>query len=437
MLQSSRRLSLLQIACLGGSLATTTTLVISVGCRVRAELQDGPKALVDEVWQVVNRRYVDNTFNAVDWQATRQNLLSKNYTSKEQAYTAVREALKQLGDPYTRFLAPEEYQALNEESIYGQLSGALGIQVKQDEKTKQLTVEDTLLNSPARKAGLKAGDRIVAIDGKPTKEMKKEDASKLIRGKAGTAVTLQIKRQQKILNLKVTRANFELPKVSYTLKQEGAKRIGYIRLTEFSATAPKQMRGAIASLNSKRVNGFVLDLRGNPGGLFLASVDIARMWIDNGAIVCEVERDLGSKNFSADRTALTKQPLVVLVDGNSASASEILAGALKDNKRAVVVGSQTFGKALVQQLQPLSDGSGMTVTVGHYFTPKGTDINHKGIAPNVRIDLTSSQQKQLATKPTLLGTKSDPQYRRAIAVLASNAFTAYSPSPVYGKTYQD
>ena len=108
---------------------------------------------MDEVWQVVNRRYVDNTFHAVDWQATRQNLLSKNYTSKEQAYTAVREALKQLGDPYTRFLAPEEYQTLNEESIYGQLSGAIGIQVKQDEKTKQLTVEDTLLNSPARKLG--------------------------------------------------------------------------------------------------------------------------------------------------------------------------------------------------------------------------------------------------------------------------------------------
>ena len=196
------------------------------------------------------------------------------------------------------------------------------------------------------------------------------------------------------------------------------------------------MRLAIASLNAKRVNGFVLDLRGNPGGLLLASVDIARMWMDNGAIVREVEREGGSKNFAADHTALTKQPLVVLVDGNSASASEILAGALKDNRRAVVVGSQTFGKALVQQLQPLSDGSGMTVTVSHYFTPKGTDINHKGIAPNVRIDLTSSQQKQLATKPTLIGTKSDPQYRRAIAVLASNAFTAYSPSPS-GKTYQD
>lgn len=434
MLQSSKRFSLIQIACLSGAIATAATLVISVGCRVRAELQDGPKALVDEVWQFVNSSYVDATFNSVDWQATRQSLLSKNYTSKEQAYTAVREALKQLGDPYTRFLDPEEYQALNEGSIYGQLSGVIGIQVKQDEKTKQLTVEDTLENSPARKAGVKTGDRIVAINGKPTKGMKKEDASKLIRGKAGTSVTLQIQRQgRKNFNLKVTRANYEVPKVSYNLKQEGAKRIGYIRLSEFSATAPKQMRQAIASLNSKRVNGFVLDLRGNPGGLLLASVDIARMWIDNGAIVREVEREGDTKNFSADRTALTKQPLVVLVDGNSASASEILAGALKDNRRAVVVGSQTFGKALVQQLQPLSDGSGLTVTVGHYFTPKGTDINHKGIAPNVRIDLTSSQQKQLETKPTLIGTKSDPQYQRAIAVLASNSFTAYSPSPA-GKT---
>ena len=433
MLQSSRRLSLLQFACLGGSLTTTTTLVISVGCRVRAELQDGPKALVDEVWQVVNRRYVDNTFNSVDWQATRQSLLSKNYTSKEQAYTAVREALKQLGDPYTDLWDPKEYQALREEQN-GQLSGMIGIQVKQNEKTKQLTVEDMLENSPARKAGLKVGDLIVAIDGKPTKGMKKGDASKLIRGKAGTAVTLQIKRQQKIFNLKVTRANFEVPRVSYTLKQEGAKRIGYIRLKEFGAKAPEQMHEAIVSLNAKRVNGFVLDLRGNPGGLTVASVEIARMWIDNGAIVRTVERRDGSENIYASRTALTKQPLVVLVDRGSASASEVLAGALKDNNRAVVVGSQTFGKASIQANLRLSDGSYVKVTVGHYFTPKGTDINHKGIAPNVRIDLTSSQRKQLATKPTLIGTKSDPQYRRAIAVLASNSVTAYSPS---SKTYQD
>lgn len=432
MLQPSRRFWLLQFALLGSAIATTATLVILVGRPVRAELQDSPKALVDQVWQIVNEIYVDRTFNSVDWQATRQRLLSKNYTSKKQAYTAIKEALKQLGDPYTLFYEPEEYR-VEKDLSEGQLPGAIGLSVKQNEKTKQLTVEDTLSNSPARKAGMKTDDLIVAIDGKPTKGMKAVDATKLIRGKVGTSVTLQIKRQQKIFNLKLTRANVELLTVSYNLKQEGAKRIGYIRLREFRHTAPKQMRQAIASLNSKRVNGFVLDLRDNPGGLTWAAVEIARMWIDNGMIVRQVIRG-SSENFYANRTALTKQPLVVLVDRYSISASELLAGALKDNNRAVIVGSQTFGKASILANRPLSDDSGMTVTIGHYFTPNGTDIDHKGIAPNVRIDLTSSQEKQLVTKPTLWGTKSDPQYRRAIAVLTSNSFPAYSPSPVSGKS---
>lgn len=274
----------------------------------------------------------------------------------------------------------------------------------------------------------------MAIDGKPTKGMKVHDATKLIRGKVGTAVTLHIKRQQKSFNLKLTRAIVEDSTVSYNLKQEGAKRIGYIDIYDMTQTAPKAVRQAIESLNNQRVNGFVLDLRNNAGGSLLAAVEIARMWIDNGAIVRTVERKRGSQIIYANRTALTKQPLVVLVDGGSASAAEILAAALKDNNRAVIVGSQTFGKASIQNLSSLSDGCGMELTVGHYFTPNGTDIHHKGIAPNVRIDLTSSQSKQLATKPSLWGTKSDPQYQRAIAVLTSNSFPTYSPSPVSGKS---
>lgn len=124
--------------------------------------------------------------------------------------------------------------------------------------------------------------------------------------------------------------------------------------------------------------------------------------------------------MAANKTALTKRPLVVLVDGNSASASEILAGALQDNHRAVVVGSKTFGKALVQSLHSLSDGSGLAVTVAHYYTPKGTDISHKGITPNIKIELTEAQSRQLAANPALVGTQVDPQYARALTVLATN-----------------
>ncbi|NJM71568.1 MAG: PDZ domain-containing protein [Scytonema sp. RU_4_4] len=429
MFQSSNRYSLLRTGFLGGVLATTTvlSLVGSVRSRpVRAELQDSPKALIDEVWQIVNRRYADSTFNQVDWRATRQSLLSQEYTSREQAYTAIRDVLKKLEDPYTRFLDPKQNQALNEQTISGETSG-IGIQIKLDEKTQRLTIEKALENSPAFTAGIKAGDQILAIDGKPTNGMKLEDASKLIRGKVGTPVVLRIGRQeQKTFDVKITRTNIELPKVSYTLKQEGSRRVGYIRLSEFSATAPKQMRQAIENLSRQQAGGFVLDLRGNGGGLLAASVEIARMWLDQGAIVREVERTGGSTEFKANRTALTQKPLVVLVDGNSASASEILAGALRDNNRAMIVGSKTFGKALVQQLYSLSDGSGLTVTVGRYFTPKGADINKIGIMPDVKIDLTYAQLRQLVTNPALIGTQSDPQYARAIAVLLNNSFTAKS-----------
>lgn len=431
MLRFSNRCSRLQVALLGGAIATTATLSLltPVGSRgAHAELKSSPKALVDEVWQIVNRRFVDGNFNQVDWQATRQRLLSRDYTSREQAYTAIRDALKPLGDRYTRFLDPKQYQELNEQSISGELTG-IGIQMALDKATQQLTVVSAIENSPARAAGLQAGDRIVAIDGQPTQGLSVENASKLIRGQKGTPVTLRIKRQtQTDFSVKITRATIELPYVSYSLKQEGDRRVGYIRLAEFSSTAPKQMRQAIQSLNAQNVDGFVLDLRENPGGLLLASVEIARFWLDRGLIVREVERVDGSTDFGANRTALTQKPLVVLVDGESASASEILAGALKDNKRAVIVGSKTFGKALVQQLYPLSDGSGLTVTVGRYLTPNGIDINKKGILPDVPIDLTSAQQQQLAANPALVGTPSDPQYARAIAVLINNSFRADLPT---------
>lgn len=424
MLQSSRRFSLLQVALFSGAIATTASLsLFGPGwCRAaRAALQDSPKALVDEVWQLVNREYVDGTFNKVNWQATRQSLLSQNYTSSEQAYTAIHKALEQLGDPYTRFLDPQQYEALTNQTS-GELSG-VGIRMELDEKTKHLTVVEAIENSPASKAGIKAGDKILAIDGKLTKNLEVQDASKMIRGKAGTVVTLRIERQNKSnFDLKLTRANIELPTVHYTLKQEGKKRVGYITLKEFSSHAAEQMQRAIQDLNRQKVDGFVLDLRGNPGGLLQSSIEIARMWMETGAIVRTVDREGGTEQATANRTSLTKLPLAVLVDGNSASASEILSGALQDNHRAVVVGSQTFGKALVQSVHSLSDGSGVAVTIAHYYTPKGTDISHKGITPDVKIDLTEAQEQILATNPTLVATQNDPQYARAIAVLGTNSF---------------
>lgn len=423
--QSAKRYSPMQVALIGGAIASTALFSVfgPAWCRsVRAALQDSPKAIVDQVWQLVNREYVDGKFNQQNWVAMRQQLLSKNYSSREEAYTSIREALQKLGDPYTRFMDPKQYEALTSQTS-GEVSG-IGIRMEVNEKTKRLTVVEAIENSPALKAGVKAGDQIVAIDGKLTQTMKVDDASKLIRGKAGTPVTLRLGRSgQNEFDLKLTRATIEVPTVRYKLQQEGQKRIGYIRLREFSAHAADQMRKAIRDLDGKGVDSYVLDLRGNPGGLLQSSIEIARMWMDSGSIVRTVDREgVSDETFKANRTALTKLPLAVLIDGNSASASEILTGALKDNKRAVVIGSQSFGKALVQSVHELADGSGVAITIAHYYTPQGTDINRKGIVPDIKLDLTEAQQRQLAANPDLLGTKNDPQYTRALSVLSNTNF---------------
>lgn len=417
-----RRFSTLRAALFSGAIATTASLTLfapGLSQSVRAALQDGPKAVLDEAWQIVNREYVDPSFNKVDWQATRQELLNKNYSSREEAYTALRKALEQIGDPYTRFMDPKQYEALTSQTS-GELSG-VGMRLEQDEETKAIKVAEPMENSPALKAGIQAGDQIVQIDGKTTEGMNVADAAQMIRGTEGTNVTLRIQRSGKPeFEVTLTRARIEIAAVRYSLKQEPGQKVGYIRLQEFSAHAGEQMQQAIKKLNDQKADAFVLDLRGNPGGLLRVSIDIARMWMDTGAIVKTVDRAGDSQEMRANRTALTNKPLVVLVDDNSASASEILAGALKDNKRATVMGGQTFGKALVQSVHSLSDGSGLAVTIAHYYTPNGTDISHKGITPDVKVEMTDEQKQKLANKPTLVATQDDPCYARAIALLRAS-----------------
>jgi carboxyl-terminal processing protease len=414
----SKRSPLFYLALYSGALFATTAVSLvtpSLG-RAGAALEDSPKAIIDEAWQIVNREYVDNTFNRTNWQLTRQELLSKNYTSKDQAYAALRSALEKLNDPYTRFMDPKQYDALSSQTS-GELSG-VGIRLEVNEKTKALTVVEPIENSPALKAGIISGDRILSIDGKSTTGMTVEDASNLIRGNVGTKINLEIGREGKgNFMISLTRARIELPTVRYSVKQEGRGKVGYIRLAEFSSHAADQMRRAIKDLSAQRVEGFVLDLRGNPGGLLQSSIEISRMWLDRGEIVKTVDRLGKDEKIAANQTAITKLPLVVLVDGNSASSSEILTGALKDNRRATVVGSQTFGKALVQSVHSLSDGSGLAVTIAHYYTPNGTDISHKGITPDIKIDLTDGDRQKLAANPKLLATKDDPQYAKAVNVL--------------------
>ena len=396
--------------------ACLTTLLPIFASSSLAAFKDSPKAVADEAWQIVNREYVDGTFNRLDWQKIRMELLKRNYSSRQEAYAAIRSTLKKLGDPYTRFMDPQQFQSLNNQTS-GEMSG-VGIRLEANPRTQQLVVAEAIDNSPAAKAGIKTGDVIVAIDGKSTKNMNLEGAISLIRGEIGKSITLKIARGSKSpFDIPLTRAQIEVSSVFSEAKQEGNLKVGYIRLSEFSSHSSEQMQKAIKDLNRKQVSAYVLDMRGNPGGLLQASVEIARMWLDNGTIVKTVDRKGGNEDFRAVQGALTQLPMAVLVDGNSASASEILAGALKDNRRAQIVGAQTFGKALVQSVHSLSDGSGMAVTVAHYYTPNGTDIGHKGVTPDVKVDLSSMEQRSLSDSPALMGSTQDPQYQRAISVL--------------------
>ncbi|MDY7004283.1 MAG: S41 family peptidase [Cyanobacteriota bacterium] len=419
MKSASKRNSILQAILYSGAIATTTALSLlapTLSKPAEANLENSPKAVLDEAWQIVNRDYVDGSFNQTDWQATRQTLLEKNYTSSEQAYEALRQALDGLNDPYTRFLDPEQFKTLTNQTS-GEMSG-VGMQLKEDELTKVITVVSVVENSPAMKAGLLPGDQILEIDGKPTASLNVSAAAKLIRGDVGTDVLLQVMRSGETeFDVTLTRARIELQAVRYDLKREGNKRIGYIHLQEFSAHAGEQMQKAIENLDNQNADGYVLDLRGNPGGLLRISIDIARMLMDKGAIVSTVNRNGEKQELRANRSALTDKPIVVLVDGDSASASEILAGALKDNGRAVIMGDQTFGKALVQSVHSLSDGSGLAVTIAHYYTPKGTDISKKGVTPDVSINLTDSQKRSLYRQPGAIATISDPYYSKAVNLL--------------------
>jgi carboxyl-terminal processing protease len=406
----------------------TTSLIISyANSSVKAALEESPKTVVDEVWQIVNNEFVDKDFHHINWQNKRQELLKENYSNKEQAYQAIRQSLKQLGDPYTRFLDPAEFQELTSQTS-GELSG-VGIRLALDQKTSQLVVVEPLKNSPAAKAGIQPGDKIVKINGKPTSLMSLEQASEEIKGQVGTKVSLQLAREGKgVFDVSLSREQIELPSVSYNLHQEGELKVGYIKLDEFSSHAAEQMKQAIEDLSKQKAFGFVLDLRGNPGGLLFSGVEIARMWIEKGAIVSTLDRKGGDQKFSANGTAITNLPLVVLVDQYSASASEILTGALKENGRATIVGTRTYGKGTVQSVHSLSDGSGLAVTIAHYYPPSGVDINHKGIAPNIQVDLTAQQQQSLAQNPSLLATKDDPQYLKAISVLQNSSTSQINSS---------
>ncbi|VXD16497.1 carboxyl-terminal processing protease CtpC [Planktothrix paucivesiculata] len=404
-----------------GATAVMLTAVTVAGAGIhlssQASFRESPKELIDEVWQVIHKSYVDGTFNQVDWSATRTEYLNRNYTDDEQAYKAIREMLKKLDDPYTRFMNPEEFKNMQIDTS-GELTG-VGIQLTQDEDTKKLVVISPIEDSPAFSAGVQSQDIITEIDGRSTEGMDINAAVSLIRGPVGTKVNIKVLRGDKPLDFNITRDRIEIHPVRASKNPSSRGDIGYIRLNTFSANASEEMREAINDLEKQNVSGYILDLRSNPGGLLYSSIEIARMWLNQGDIVSTVDRQGETDRQKANNRALTTKPLVILVDGGSASASEILSGALQDNKRAVLVGTKTFGKGLVQSVRGVGKGSGLAVTIAKYFTPSGRDINHEGIQPDVKVELTEKQRDELRKDRTKVGTTSDPQYVKGLEILGA------------------
>ena len=370
-------------------------------------LNNSYKEVIDHVWQIVYRDFLDPSgkFQKSNWIELRKDFLSKTYSDSNEAYDAIREMLSNLDDSYTRFLEPKEFNQMRIDTS-GELTG-VGIQIVKDKESDDLIIVSPIEDTPAYDAGLKAKDKIISIDDISTEGMNIEDAVKLIRGQSGTKVKLEILRGSESFFKVLLREKIEIKSVSSRVnKTNNGLLIGYIRIKQFNANASKETREAINDLETKKVAGYILDLRYNPGGLLESSIDISRHFIDKGIIVSTLSKDGLKEVKRGNGQALTTKPLVVLVNEGSASASEIVSGAIKDNNRGKLVGNKTFGKGLVQSMRTLVDGSGLTVTVAKYLTPNGTDINKFGIVPDIEVKMNINP-----ILPREVGTRKDNQYR--------------------------
>ncbi len=370
-------------------------------------LNNSYKEVIDHVWQIVYRDFLDSSgnFKKSNWIELRKEFLSKTYSDSFEAYDAIRDMLSNLEDSYTRFLEPKEFNEMRIDTS-GELTG-VGIQIVKDKESDALLIISPIEDTPAYKAGIKAKDKILSIDDISTKGMQIDEAVKLIRGQRGTKVKLEILRGSKSFTKVLLREKIEIKTVTSKVNQtKNGLLIGYLRIKQFNANASRETREAIKDFEAKKVAGYVLDLRSNPGGLLESSIDISRHFINKGVIVTTLSKDGLKETKRGNGQALTKKPLVVLVDEGSASASEIVSGAIKDNKRGKLVGKKTFGKGLVQSVRTLVDGSGLTVTVAKYLTPNGTDINKSGIVPDIEVKMNINP-----ILPREFGTRKDNQYR--------------------------
>jgi len=330
-----------------------------------------------------------------------------NLDFQNMVYGAIEGMVKSLGDPYTVFMPPQESKKFNED-IKGSFSG-IGAEIGM--RSDVLTVISPLEDSPAKKAGLLAGDKILKIDDKITTDLSLDEAIALIRGDKGTQVTLTITREglKSPKEFKITRDTIIVPILKYELKTIGNKKIAYVQLYQFTETAANEFRKTVDEILRSPAEGLVLDLRNNPGGYLEVANDIASWFLDEGQLV--VTEDFGNGNKNEHRSfgygKLKPYSTIVLINQGSASASEILAGALRDDRGIKLVGEKSFGKGSVQQLEELRGGSSLKVTIAKWLTPSGHSIMSEGLEPDVKVTLTQEN----------VDAGQDPQLDKALEML--------------------
>ncbi|WP_413585705.1 S41 family peptidase [Bdellovibrio sp. HCB274] len=371
---------------LGGILLLTLFVMAETGFQVRAFAQDRYADLQNfsKVLNLIQQYYVEET------------------DTKKLVYGAIKGMLREL-DPHTNFMPPEIFKDFETETS-GEFGG-LGIEISNQNGI--LTIISPIEDAPAWQAGIKAGDKVIAIDGNSTKGMSLVEASQFMRGKKGTKIVLRVVRESedKPRDITITRGVVKIKSVKYTDMGDG---FAYVRITSFIENTSKDLENAIQAhtKSSGKLSGLLIDLRRNPGGLLDQAVKVSDMFLKEGVIVSTIGRNKAEKEvaMATKKGKYTDVPIVILVNEYTASASEIVSGALQDNKRALIVGERTFGKGSVQSVIKLGDGSGLKLTVARYYTPSGTSIQAEGIHPDVEIEdidpetFAKSIQKQQSTR---------------------------------------
>ncbi|MDM7938484.1 MAG: S41 family peptidase [Cyanobium sp. CZS 48M] len=366
-------------------------LALLLGLGLGLGLQPSPalalndaQQLVVEAWRLVNQSYVDPTrFETVHWRRLRQKALEQPIETSIEAYDAIASMLEPIGDPYTRLLRPADYKALRA-TTEGSVSG-VGLQLSLAEDGQGIVVIAPLDGSPAAEAGISSGSEVLEVEGEPCRILGLEATAARLRGASGTSVQLLIQppdpeAEPRLVLLR--RQRVELQPVRTRLLKRGGHLLGLLRITQFSEPVPAGVREALQGFAQEGVEGVILDLRNNSGGLVEGGVAVANAFLAAQPIVETMNREGLSERRQAAAGQLYGGPMVTLVNGGTASASEILAGALQDDGRSPLLGSRTFGKGLIQTLINLGDGSGLAVTVARYRTPSGRDIQNQGIAPD-------------------------------------------------------